>query len=303
VIVTGYNQEKFIRDAIKSAFSQDHEGLEIILSDDCSTDGTYEIMQTQIRDYHGTHTIVLNKNPCNLGIVHHVNYLFELARSDLLIFFHGDDVSVPTRAKQVVHVFKEQQALLVHSYANVMGGARKAEDEPYRSASFFSTTEPIDVATSGALYLGATSAFHKDIMRKFGPMQKKNTFEDLILGFRASLEERVSLIREPLVLYRPDVGISARKKPRTIADAIHKRRETLAFRIETLEQRYQDACKTERKDKAAICGKISDAMHELRLRSSFFDPKVSERVLWAKYPLQTLDCAVSEANRLLRKRV
>jgi hypothetical protein len=36
-----YNQEKYIREAVEGAFSQTYEPLEIILSDDCSTDRTF----------------------------------------------------------------------------------------------------------------------------------------------------------------------------------------------------------------------------------------------------------------------
>ena len=45
-ILLGYNQEKFIREAISAAFSQIYSPLEIILSDDCSlVDDTFEIMK------------------------------------------------------------------------------------------------------------------------------------------------------------------------------------------------------------------------------------------------------------------
>ena len=40
-----YNQEEFIREAVEGAFAQTYEPLEIILSDDCSSDRTYEIIQ------------------------------------------------------------------------------------------------------------------------------------------------------------------------------------------------------------------------------------------------------------------
>ena len=40
-IVT-YNQEKYIRAAIEGALKQTYSPMEIIISDDCSTDGTYK---------------------------------------------------------------------------------------------------------------------------------------------------------------------------------------------------------------------------------------------------------------------
>lgn len=37
-----YNQERYIREA---ALAQDYPDLEVVLSDDCSTDGTFAIIQ------------------------------------------------------------------------------------------------------------------------------------------------------------------------------------------------------------------------------------------------------------------
>ena len=46
-----YNQERYIREAVEGAFAQTYEPLEIILSDDCSTDRTFEIMQEMVANY------------------------------------------------------------------------------------------------------------------------------------------------------------------------------------------------------------------------------------------------------------
>ena len=50
-----YNQEAFIREAVEGAFSQTYSPLEIIISDDCSKDQTYEIVKQMADAYRKGH--------------------------------------------------------------------------------------------------------------------------------------------------------------------------------------------------------------------------------------------------------
>ena len=51
LVIAFYNQENFVEDAVKGALSQTYDNLEIILSDDCSTDKTFEVIRKCTRDY------------------------------------------------------------------------------------------------------------------------------------------------------------------------------------------------------------------------------------------------------------
>ena len=61
-VVLAYNQSRFIADAVNAVLSQKFDGLEVILSDDCSSDDTFEIMSQIASSYKGPHKIRLNKN-------------------------------------------------------------------------------------------------------------------------------------------------------------------------------------------------------------------------------------------------
>lgn len=101
-----YNQEKYIREAIEGAFAQTYEPLEIILSDDCSTDRTFEIMKSVADQYNGPHKIYVRKNQHNLGIAAHFNLLMRKSQGSLVIVAAGDDISFPERTKISVDAFR-----------------------------------------------------------------------------------------------------------------------------------------------------------------------------------------------------
>lgn len=96
--LVAYKEEKYIRDAIKGAFSQDYPNLEIILSDDGSPDRTYEIMQEMASEYKGPHKIILNQNKPNLeSRDHYCKVLYELSKGEFVVLADGDDISLPQR--------------------------------------------------------------------------------------------------------------------------------------------------------------------------------------------------------------
>src|SRR5215208_5561829 len=83
-----YNHEKFIRDAVSAAFAQTYQPLEIIISDDCSTDQTFEIVQEMVLAYTGEHRVVLRRNPENLGadgLGLHVTRVFDSSEGELIV--------------------------------------------------------------------------------------------------------------------------------------------------------------------------------------------------------------------------
>lgn len=48
-----FNQATYVAEALRSVLSQDLPGLDIVVSDDCSTDASYEILQQVVGGYRG----------------------------------------------------------------------------------------------------------------------------------------------------------------------------------------------------------------------------------------------------------
>jgi glycosyltransferase involved in cell wall biosynthesis len=106
-----YNQEKYIREAVESAFSQTYTPLEIILSDDGSVDGTYRIMQEMAAAYEGPHSVIVRQSEVNQGLARHFLAVARLAKGQLVIEAGGDDISKPERTAKLVQAWLETGAL------------------------------------------------------------------------------------------------------------------------------------------------------------------------------------------------
>lgn len=96
--LVAYNQETYVREAIAGALAQAGPPLEIILSDDCSPDGTFTIMEEMAAAYRGPHRVRVRREPRNVGLVQHMINLARAAEGELLVIAAGDDISYPDRA-------------------------------------------------------------------------------------------------------------------------------------------------------------------------------------------------------------
>jgi len=105
-VLYAYNEEQFILDAIESAFAQTYSPLEIVLSDDGSTDRTFQIMQEAAAAYNGPHTIILNRNARKTGIGSQINAAWQKGSGELIVLANGDDISLPQRVERIVEVWK-----------------------------------------------------------------------------------------------------------------------------------------------------------------------------------------------------
>ena len=71
IVLPTYNGEKFIKESIESVLNQTFEDWELIIVDDCSTDGTLEIIKEYLKkDYriHLIHNETNRKLPLSLNI-------------------------------------------------------------------------------------------------------------------------------------------------------------------------------------------------------------------------------------------
>ena len=94
-ILTTYNAEATVADALLSILQQSVKPNEIIIVDDCSTDSTMEVIRNTLKRENG-HKLL--RNSVNLGQSVSRNLASEIATGEVLIIFDDDDTSHPNRA-------------------------------------------------------------------------------------------------------------------------------------------------------------------------------------------------------------
>ena len=110
--ILAYNQAQYVAAAVEAAMAQTYAPLEIIVSDDASSDGTADAIRRAVAAYQGPHQMRINVNARNLGIGAHVNAVFRMARGRIVVLAGGDDVSLPTRSLAGWHSAHHTRATL-----------------------------------------------------------------------------------------------------------------------------------------------------------------------------------------------
>jgi len=99
VVMSVYNGERYLREAVESILNQTFTDFEFIIIDDGSTDSTWQILTAYaMRDPR----IVLIRNEKNVGLTKSLNKGLALARGEYIARQDADDVSLPQRLERQV---------------------------------------------------------------------------------------------------------------------------------------------------------------------------------------------------------
>ena len=202
-----YNQEQYIREAVEGAFSQTYSPLEIILSDDCSTDRTFEIMQEMAAAYEGPHEVRVRRNSVNFGLAQHLNEIAKISKGTIMSWAAGDDIALPRRTEKFVDILERKSKVdyvhsaLEHIDVNSVHLSFYFHDYEIQKPNFLSAIRGMSrIATQSC-------AFRREAFEAFGPLKSTVTQEAMVMGFRASYTG-VEYIAEPLTKYRIGSGVS-----------------------------------------------------------------------------------------------
>jgi glycosyltransferase involved in cell wall biosynthesis len=101
ICIPAYNAQRFIAETLESARRQDYPNLEIIVSDDASTDRTPEIVQA-----HESSRVRLIRQKTNLGMTGNMNAVIRASRGKYVVKLDSDDLLEPDYVSALMPVME-----------------------------------------------------------------------------------------------------------------------------------------------------------------------------------------------------
>lgn len=199
IVMTVYNDIKYIEESINSILNQTYKNFEFIIIDDASTDGTQSLLkQYSITD--NRLKVIYNKN--NIGFIRSLNKGFKHAKGKYIARQDADDISLPKRLETQVRYLENNQNIglcgtwikIIDHNGRFHNKIKKHPSSPYSiqwNLSFFCC-----IAHSSVM-------IRTTIIDKNGAYNPKFQFvEDYELWVRLSKTTLLANIPKFLVLYR-----------------------------------------------------------------------------------------------------
>ena len=103
VVLCGYNQAMYVKDAIESALSQTHRDVELIVVDNGSTDGSPELLKA----YEADTRVRLLLHRSNAAVTTRLNEAIGLASGEYISILYADDYYLPHKLERQLREFSE----------------------------------------------------------------------------------------------------------------------------------------------------------------------------------------------------
>lgn len=176
VVVSSFNQEHYIEDCLDSILRQKLDiPFEIVISDDCSTDGTPTIIARYAEKYGDK--IRLLKNTENVGAARNYFRLHNAASGKYVAHMDGDDIMLPGKLQAQVNVLEENpDCALVFHRARYFNDSRSYVDE----TGSLPPGDPLVFFSIDKLAQWGTLAVHSSYMYRRSTRKTKTYVHDVM---------------------------------------------------------------------------------------------------------------------------
>jgi glycosyltransferase involved in cell wall biosynthesis len=236
VVMTVYNDFRFLDAAVDSILQQEFRDLELIIVDDGS--GKDAIFEALARRDPRIRIVV---NPTNIGTAAAANRGIDVARAEIIVRLDADDIAEPARVGRLVAALAEDPRL------GLVGSAVTLIDEADRILRVQPMPETdIDIRWTILFhnpFYHSAAAFRRDLFEKAGRyIVEELVSQDHYMWFHLLPLCRARNLAEPLTRYRENpLGLTATHMTKNPRSRTHKIREALWQRLGLTYDLYDDA--------------------------------------------------------------
>lgn len=236
ILVITYNSSQYILETLESAKNQTYENIELIISDDFSTDNTYNLCKDWM-DKNNKYfaSSVLIKTPENKGISGNCNHGLKFCSGDWVKLIAGDDILLPDCISSYVTHAEASNSKFVFSLPQIImpnGSPQEIQkkEEAYKAQSAFFNLNAIEqhrhMLIQGLPMSASTFFFSNSELKRVGGFDENFMQEDRPLYLKLTkLGYRLDYIGENLVQYRihPENTSTKNKKDTPVNEFWFKR--------------------------------------------------------------------------------
>lgn len=200
VEMTTYNQKDYVGKALQSILDQKHNyKYEILVSDDCSTDGTQEIIKSFHEKYPDIIKPVYNKK--NLGAMPNYYTNINRVKGKYLMGCAGDDFWLPGKVESQIQFLENNKDFDVcYSKAKYLINGSLTD---YTLGNYYrEKKEVFEINNIPALTLCIRTDFYKKYLNEIEPQNKDWLMEDYPFNIYALYNSNVFFINKELAVYR-----------------------------------------------------------------------------------------------------
>ncbi|MDT2758356.1 glycosyltransferase family 2 protein [Enterococcus xiangfangensis] len=196
VCMATYNGRHFIEEQLNSIFPQLSEYDELIISDDHSTDGTWEFL-LELKAKEPRIKLFQNKGR---GVIANFTNAIQQSTHSIIFLSDQDDVWQPDKVEKMLPYFENPQTQVVVSDLVIVDNEFKVLAPSYQAMRRTRAGFWHNLVKSS--YIGAGMAFRSEFKAIILPIPPTVPMHDMWIGLLADYYHGVVFIPDPLVYYR-----------------------------------------------------------------------------------------------------
>jgi len=234
VAMAVYNGSEFLNEQIGSIVNQLSDNDELIISDNCSTDDSRDIILSYSKLYPNIKFCECNE----MGIIPNFENAILHCTGNYILLADQDDVWKENKVERVLEEFKDTDAdLILHDCEYV--------DENLNSLNktLFKTMQPTERFKKHLwknIYQGCCLAFKREMVSIICPIPRDILIHDQWIGLLAEKSGEISFLKECLILHRKHKGSNSTRR-----DPLFKRYKNVRLLRKRIEERLDQSMKIE----------------------------------------------------------